>query len=342
MFTPYAPVRGRNDDHPVEAVWQNGQVTQSVVKWYGTGTRSEYRITRFGRDFPFRTRDGVGNLLILIPESMDRFFMFVLDNDADIDEIQAALGIQLVKGWASYDREVPQLWEGEDECIERRFRRFSESLTDFPPTLAFSTEAREALVECVRNFMSSPSDNQLLDCVDAEYRLFRTVERKVCGPAIIRLFESVDDFLQTAQSILQRRKARAGRSLEHHVEYLLRAAEIPFVPHPNVDGTIPDILIPGRAEYLDPAFPLERLFVLGIKTTCKDRWRQVTKEAPRIERKHLLTIQQGISSRQLDEMAGSKVTLVVPHGLHKDYPPDYRPELLTVERFVETVRLAMP
>src|SRR5258708_3494614 len=51
MFTPQAPTKGVNYDHQVKVLWQDGRTTDSVVKWYGRGTRSEYRMTRFGKAF---------------------------------------------------------------------------------------------------------------------------------------------------------------------------------------------------------------------------------------------------------------------------------------------------
>jgi hypothetical protein len=104
-----------------------------------------------------------------------------------------------------------------------------------------------------------------------------------------------------------------------------------------VDGTRPDILIPGKAEYNDPAFPNKKLFMVGVKMTCKDRWRQVTKEAPRIKRKHILTLQKGISGKQLDEMQRAKVTLIVPEALHKEYPPEGKAIVLSVNAFIDTL-----
>lgn len=341
FFTPHKPTKGSNKEHPVEAIWPDGRVTQSVVKWYGVGTRSEYRMTRFGRDFPYLTDDCVGNLLVLIPESLDRFFIYVFDLEDDIEDIQAALGVTTTTGWAVFDRDAPKLWETEDACMDRHFRKFSEALADFPPTVIFANEARQALTDCIKSFMSQPSDEKLIMCVEAEYRLFQLVERKICEPEIVRVFKSVDDFLATAQTILQRRKARAGRSLEHHAERLLRDEGIPFDVRVDVDGTKPDILIPGKQQYLDPKYPVDKLFVLGIKTTCKDRWRQVTKEAPRLQDKHILTIQQGISSNQIDEMGRSNVTLIVPSKLHKDYPPARRHALLTIGRFIDKVKAAL-
>lgn len=96
MYAGFGPKKGRNDEAEVEIDWQESQVvTDSRVKWYGKGTRSEYRLTRFGKGFPFLTDDAVGDMLVLIPESHTKFKAFVLDNDEDMEEIQAALGIEV-------------------------------------------------------------------------------------------------------------------------------------------------------------------------------------------------------------------------------------------------------
>lgn len=343
IFTPFPPTKGVNNDHRVEAIWPDGRITQSTVKWYGTGTRSEYRITGFNkeRDFPFITADCVGSLLVLIPEQPDRFLMYVFDLEDEIEDLQAGLGVEAVKGWTVYDSKATAPPETENDCIERHFRTFTAGLTAFPPTVNVSNEARAALISCVRDFMTTPSDQMLLRCVEVEYALFKFAERKLCEPEIVRVFKTVDDFLTTAQTILQRRKARAGHSLEHHVAFLLREARIPFDTGADVEGTKPDVLIPGKREYLDAAYPDAKLFALGIKTTCKDRWRQVLREAPRIRSKHILTLQKGISPAQLDEMRSSDVTLIVPEGLHTDYPKDRRAELVTVAKFIDDVRAVL-
>ena len=342
-FTPHPPKKGVNSDHRVEAIWPDGRVTRSTVKWYGRGTRSEYRLTGFNRerDFPFISSDCVGSLLVLIPQRLDRFLIYVLSLEDEIEDLQAALGVEAVRGWALFEPGVTSEVEGENECIERHFHTFAVQLRGFPPTLQFAIEARAALEACVTRYGGLTADAQLLRCVEAEYELFRLVERRLCEPDTVRDFASIDDFLLTAQTILQRRKARAGRSLEHHVEYQLRRAEIPFEPRVEVEGTRPDILIPGRREYLDSRYPDAKLFAIGIKTTCKDRWRQVLREAPRVRTKHILTMQKGISPAQLEEMRVSEVTLVVPQGLHTDYPPERRADLLSVAAFVDRIRSAL-
>jgi hypothetical protein len=181
------------------------------------------------------------------------------------------------------------------------------------------------------------ADDALIRCMDAEYRLFRMAERVVCGPQITRLFRNVDDFLATASGITNRRKARAGRSLENHVDWVLTRANIPHVMRPNVDGRS-DILIPSLEAYQDRNYPVNRLVAVGVKTTCKDRWRQVLNEARRVRNKHILTIQQGISSNQLAEMHRANVTLVVPREIQRQYPRGGDIEMRNMEEFIEDMR----
>ncbi len=339
MFAPFGPVKGRNDVIEVTIDWQDGQrVTQSTVKWYGRGTRSEYRLTRFGRDFPFLTADNVGELLVLIPESHQHFIAFVLDHEEDIEEIQAALGTEITSSLAIYKDGTPQLPpENEDECIERRFRGVVAGIDSFPTGMVFSEQTRAALQGCVHGFDDFSADDTLIRCMETEYRLFRMAERQICQPDIVRVFRDVDDFLASAASIMNRRKSRAGRSLENHVEYLLRRSHLPHSIRPDVDGK-PDILIPSVEAYRDAFYPVEKLLVVGVKTTCKDRWRQVLNEAQRVPHKHILTLQQGISANQLNEMHSAGVTLVVPSEIQKQYPGGTKISLLSVEQFIESAR----
>jgi hypothetical protein len=80
LFTSQKPQKGINDTHSIRITWQNGRVTDSNVKWYGVGTRSEYRITGFGKDFPFISHEAVGDLLVLVPEvAQKEFRAYVLD-----------------------------------------------------------------------------------------------------------------------------------------------------------------------------------------------------------------------------------------------------------------------
>jgi type II restriction enzyme len=335
MFTPHPPIKGENSKHQVTIEWQDEIVTESVVTWYGKA-KDEYRLTRFGKGFPFLAADTVGDLLVLIPKTETEFLAYVLDLDEDIEEIQAALGVEVLESWGVYHNGVPQ-FESENDCVERRFRLFAQGLADFPKGEVFTAEARQALLACIVNFKSMTADEMLMKSMDAEYQLFRLVERQVCQSEIVRVFRDVDDFLQTASSIMNRRKSRAGRSLENHVKQLLTDANIPHKMQPKIDGK-PDVVIPSEDAYRDSSYPLEKLFIIGIKTTCKDRWRQVLNEGKRQPDKHILTLQPGISGNQLEEMRSANVTLIVPRQLHKDFPKERRITLLNLEEFFSTVR----
>src|SRR5690606_35015935 len=75
-----------------------------------------------------------------------------------------------------------------------------------------------------------------------------------------------------------------------------------------------------------------------LKSTCKDRWRQVLSEADRIDEKHLLTLETAISAGQTAEMRSKRLQLVLPRGLHGTYLPAQRDWLMDVGSFVDLVR----
>jgi hypothetical protein len=342
MYTPHSPRAGRNDKHPISILWQDGRITDSVITWYGSA-KHEYRLTRFGRDFPFLNADMVGDLLVFIPKSRKDFIAYVLDYDEDIEELQSALGVESFQNWGVYQHGVARSIESEDDCIDRLIREFSAALTDFPSGDAFSETTRRILASCLKRYAELPADEALMRAIETEYRLFQFVERVVCQNLVAgRLFKNIDEFIHTALSILNRRKARAGRSFENHIEYLLTKAGIPHKMRPalGADGR-PDIVIPDEKAYFDLAWPEEKLFVIGLKTTCKDRWRQVLNEGRRVRSKHILTLQQGITGNQLKEMREASVSLVVPKPLHKRYPEAWQHTLLDVQRFIENVKLQL-
>ena len=335
LFTTNPPQKGKNSKSPAIIKWQDERVTQSCVTWYGAKTRSEYRLTCFGRNFPWLKEDNVGNLFVLIPTGKFNFLAFTLDLDEDIEEIQATLGIELYDNWAVYP-EVAISAKPLD-CIDNFFNAFVEGLKSFPSTVVFSQKTLDAITTCEKTFQRFTLDDQLMTLIESEYKLFKLAEQKLCKPDISRRFELVDEFVEVASTIMNRRKTRAGRSLENHVAYLLKEAKIPFDLRPSIDGKVqPDILIPGKKQYIDPAYPVKKLYVIGIKRTCKDRWRQVLSEAKRIPTKHILTIQPAISVAQLEEMHEKHVNLIVPKRLQMDYPTTAI-TMLDLKTFVDSV-----
>jgi hypothetical protein len=212
-------------------------------------------------------------------------------------------------------------------------------LTKFPTGLDLVRKTIE-----LRPDMGLNPDQRLIRRRDCEYEIFQSVERAMELPRIMAGFTSVDEFVERAHSILQRRKSRAGRSLELHtrqifIEERLREGEHFSYQPESEPNKSPDFLFPSEAAYKDKSFPAGKLRMLAVKTTCKDRWRQVVKEADRIPAKHLLTLQEGVSENQFKEMMDFGVQLVVPAKLTDSFPKSVRPHLQTFESFIGDIRL---
>lgn len=214
--------------------------------------------------------------------------------------------------------------------------------TTFPKTAEFSDLARLTLPE-VR--AEDDPDAALIAWLDHEEALFRRLERKIVSTRIEAGFvddsgTDVDGFISFSLSVQNRRKSRMGHSLEHHLAAVLRAHEIRHVRGAMTEHKHkPDFLFPDLETY--QAAPVEgdaRLTMLGAKSTCKDRWRQVLAEAEKISRKHLLTLEPGISVPQTDQMEASSLQLVVPAPIHDSYTNAQRGWLWSVGDFITEVR----
>ena len=77
--------------------------------------------------------------------------------------------------------------------------------------------------------------------------------------------------------------------------------------------------------------------MLGAKTTCKDRWRQVLPEADRIKHKHVLTLEPSISEEQTNGMIKENVQLVLPLSIHNTYTLKQRDWLWSMKDFISLV-----
>ncbi|TWG92021.1 EcoRII-like protein [Mesorhizobium sp. J18] len=211
----------------------------------------------------------------------------------------------------------------------------------FPKTRVFSELARTSLPEI--SALDDP-DGALVMWMEREEQLFRRLERRIVAERIGNGFHSpdgadVDGFLAFSLGVQNRRKARAGQALENHLEAVFTAQRIRYARGAETENrNRPDFLFPGQEEYRDTDFPASRLTMLGAKSTLKDRWRQVLSEAGRIEEKHLLTLEPGISENQTDEMRAKLLQLVVPRPLHHTYRPPQQAWLMDLAGFLQIVR----
>lgn len=207
----------------------------------------------------------------------------------------------------------------------------------FPKTSVFSEYARQTISQLDPRIDSA--DSVLMAWMNREESLFRTLEKYFIEKQLSKGFADVDEFIKYSLSVQNRRKSRVGYALENHFEVILQARGLKYTRTPVTENkSKPDFIFPSIEDYKNLDFPTERLTMLGAKSTCKDRWRQVLEEADRIANKHLLTLQPSISVNQTNEMQSKKLQLVIPAEIQKTYTIDQQRWLMTVDEFLNLVK----
>jgi type II restriction enzyme len=337
ILFPEPGIRGENKKKDVKIKWQNDFFTDSVFTYYGTSTRNEYRITRFGRGFELLHVEHTGDLFVFVKLDEEDYSAFVLTLEDDINAFLDYFGLSP----ADTGSIIGAVLEPENEK-KREMDVFIHSLEgNFPQASVMSETARkiyDAVYDHIENVTQKP-DKELLGWIAMEYELFQRIEEIQFGEQIRNGFPSMQQFIDVANSILNRRKSRAGKSLENHLASVFDGNQVQYEAQIRSEGNKkPDFIFPGSTAYHDATFNAENLVFLGAKTTCKDRWRQILNEANRIPVKHLFTLQQGISPQQLDEMRIENVILVVPQPYITTYPKEYQKSLFTLKKFIEFVK----
>lgn len=309
------------------------------------GGRDEQRITRWkqGVDYaPLQDPENTGALAIIafqVPENGDteELLVWVCNDVEEENYIEGMIGEVLPA--ITIFRPFSELLGGASQIS-----LFQEDPIDLPAEWSDIFPSGSAIIDLLIErypYTHFPPDKRLLKRREREYVFFRAVEDLHALPLIKNGFDSVVDFIAIANSISNRRKSRAGRSLELHLERIfLEEGLTGFDTQVTTEGNKrPDFLFPGIKFYRDNQFPDERLNMLAVKTTLKDRWRQVLNEAHRIPQKHLFTLQEGVSENQFREMTSEGVTLVVPATQKKKFPEAIRSELMSLENFITHIKV---
>lgn len=225
--------------------------------------------------------------------------------------------------------DIPLAVKEEDaEVMTKRYGRI------FPSTKEMSAFARTQ-VEVDLEL----SDATLLRWLEREEQLFRALEDILIRDRLDAGFNTSNDFIEYSLSVQNRRKSRMGLALQNHLAEVFALHGLLFTQQARTEGNNrPDFLFPGQTEYHDNTFDPARLVMLGVKSTSKDRWRQLLVEADRIPAKHLCTLQPAISEKQIEEMRRKKLSLVIPAGLQDSYTEARRHSLLSVHGFIDYVR----
>ena len=330
--------KGANHDRWAEIHWMASEVSKSRFIYYGRGTRNEYRITHCSSNhFDPLDEEHTGGLLVLVRCDWDAYEGWILNHDEEIDDFFAILDLEPAQVGGLIEKS-PQNERGLQAQI---FQAFTATLSDnFPTAIIMSAKAREIHETLFdhKEYTETQPDRQLLDWLAMEYHLFRYIEDMMFHKTIQQGFSSMEEFLSVANSITNRRKSRAGKSLENHLAAIFTGNCLTFDAQVVTEGRKrPDFIFPGGAAYHDPSFNAQNLIVLAAKTTCKDRWRQILNEANRVrdKKKYLCTLQQGVSSKQMQEMLDENVTLVVPAPYIARYPKAYQKDIMSLQSFID-------
>ncbi len=351
ILTPVSRTDIKNPDMTLPACIESHNMPEQTVRviYYNSkkyaqkkNGRDEQRITRWNSDLtgsPLQDGDNTGALTV---------FSFELNSSTGQAE-----GINT---WICSGLEEEELLEsliGEvlpGEYIEERADHL---LTGFIPAkhvgkskLTLPEEWRttfpsgkEIIDFLATNFTFSTTDPDklLIERRREEYKLFLEVEKLHVLEQVQEGFKTVDDFIFLANSVSNRRKSRSGKSLEIHLEDIFKQQGLTsFGTQCTTEGNKkPDFLFPSCDAYKNNEFSSEKLRMLAVKTTCKDRWRQILNEANRIPEKHLFTLQEGVSENQFSEMKSENVILVVPESLKSKYPEKIRTEILSLSEFIK-------
>ncbi len=337
LFNP-EQVRERVNLHKdITIRWQNDFETESRAHYYGA-KKNELRVTCFGRDFPFLKAEDVGSLLVMCKMSSDNYTAVFLTDDEDIEDFYSQYSIAS----ESKSYVIKGLDVTPNDRLHRKLREIVDMTQGFPGTKQMSEMARNLYNEAFRvndRLIVGDPDKFLIKWIDTEYDLFHSFEEKCYRPVYTTPFSDCQALIDFSNVILNRRKSRAGKSLEHHLAEIFTRSQIRFCEQEvTEDNKKPDFLFPGIIEYRNSEFPDDELTFLGAKTTCKDRWRQVLNEANRIGHKYLFTLQKGISANQIQEMSHENLTLVIPSSNMSFFAEEVRNQLLSLNHFVGIVK----
>jgi len=343
----------KNPDTYFKALVESDDVVEQTLRviYYNNrfsenkkGGRNEKRITRW--------KDGVDYMPLQDPEKTGSIAIFAFNNNPNFDS-------EYMRAWVCRDLEEESYLEdqlGEIASQDSFFDYGDAVFGAFPINRVTKVEKYPEQwnekfpsgLDIIQFLHSNhfhtdlDPDKRILKRREHEFNLFKLVEEHHVLPLIQAGFSDVEEFIKLSNSITNRRKSRSGKSLELHLENIFREQGLlSFETQCKTEGNKkPDFLFPSCASYHDKSYSIENLRMLAVKTTVKDRWRQILNEAERLDKSYLFTLQQGVSENQFSEMKREGVQLVVPLDLHKNYPESIRHQLLSLDGFIEDTKSA--
>jgi hypothetical protein len=335
--------RPQADDERLWSYWLVSHDQRGELRLVYYLSKDECRLTRFGgKASPIQNPESTSRILVLAFRGADGVLeAWLARDDEEEDLVEDRIG-QVVPGIPIRRRVV----DGQlrlDELFPTTTDVCDCTMADLPPAWALEFPAPTALsAEALRRFGGGhlDVDTRLMRRFECEYRLFRTVEDAHVLPTVTGGFPRVEDFVSVAMSVINRRKSRAGRALELQLETVFKEEEVPFERQVMTEpGSVVDFLFPSLDRYQVAPLGDQGIHMLAVKTTLKDRWRQVLQEAKKVSPKHLFTLDEGVSLATYQDMKSRGLELVVPQRRVAHFPEPVRNEVMTLGRFLDLVRV---
>ena len=224
---------------------------------------------------------------------------------------------------------------------------------DIPAAATIAVSARDewlrthGVIELNPWTIPRPGDAIMEISRDIEFRLYRRYELRRRAIELVSLLVRANDLVTSVVrgfpeingvflSASQQRKTRAGRSFEHHIEACLKAGRIRFDAQAVTGGRRPDFVMPDVASLNNAKREYSDALVLALKTTLRERWKQVTSERLNCE-VFLATVDDRVSRASIKEMADNGIRLVVPESLKSSKEAHYnkQPNVLSFREFFD-------
>lgn len=151
-------------------------------------------------------------------------------------------------------------------------------------------------------------DDFLLSAHRTEQAVFQILERILTGSEHREMLADdpdLDRLLGFAMSVLNRRKSRAGKSVENILGELLSRAGIPAAAQFKHRGDVVDFAVD---------LPRGRRAIVEAKRTLKDRWKQIGGG----EDVFLVTLDSDLTGQAVKDIRGRGIRLAVPAPLQVD------------------------
>jgi hypothetical protein len=182
----------------------------------------------------------------------------------------------------------------------------------------------------------------------AAYEIYKTKERTCVSQALRTVLgeflpsePTTDDFFDVLNnnfraidqfflSLSQSRRARAGKAFEHIIKSLFDVLGYPYTPHPVINGQ-PDFLLPSEEHFRNNAMDC---IIFTVKRTLRERWRQIVTEGTRGYLFFLATIDEKITTSQLEQIQNHRIYVVVPNRIRSEVYQN-QPNVISFEAFFE-------